>query len=101
MGKGGHEPRARIEARELRVLDRSIHGQSQRQIAAEEGLSQGRRVEDLAPPGTAGPRIFAAGRPAVVVVIFVVDVTVIMARAAPDHVPVLARYSPSARQIAA
>ncbi len=40
-GQGGHEPRARIQARELRVLERSIQGHSQREIAAEEGLTQG------------------------------------------------------------
>ena len=40
-GQGGHEPRARTQARELRVLERSIQGHSQREIAAEEGLTQG------------------------------------------------------------
>ena len=40
-GQGGHEPRPRIQARELRVLERSIQGHSQREIAAEEGLTQG------------------------------------------------------------
>ena len=40
-GQGGHEPRARIQARELLVLERSIQGHSQREIAAEEGLTQG------------------------------------------------------------
>ena len=40
-GQGGHEPRAGIQARELRVLERSIQGHSQREIAAEEGLTQG------------------------------------------------------------
>ena len=45
-GRGGqqrHEPRARIRARELRVLERSVQGWSQRRIAAEEGISQGPR----------------------------------------------------------
>ena len=40
-GQGGHEPRARIESRERRVLERSVRGESQRHIAAEEGLTQG------------------------------------------------------------
>ena len=50
-GQGGHEPRARIQAREQRVLDRSVAGVSQRQIAQEEGITQSavskilRRVE--------------------------------------------------------
>ena len=50
-GQGGHEPRAAVEARELRVLERSIAGLTQRQIAAEEGITQSavsrilRRVE--------------------------------------------------------
>ena len=39
-GQQGHEPRARIRARELRVLERSVQGWSQRRIAAEEGISQ-------------------------------------------------------------
>ena len=50
-GQGGHEPRAQIQAREQRVLDRSVAGVSQRQIAQEEGITQSavskilRRVE--------------------------------------------------------
>lgn len=40
-GQGGHEPRARVESRERRVLERSVRGESQRHIAAEEGLTQG------------------------------------------------------------
>ena len=39
-GQGGHEPRASVQARELRVLERSVAGLSQRQIAAEEGITQ-------------------------------------------------------------
>ena len=39
-GQRGHESRARIRGRELRVLDRSVQGWSQRRIAAEEGVSQ-------------------------------------------------------------
>ena len=39
-GQGGREPRATVQARALRVLDRSVAGLSQREIAAEEGLSQ-------------------------------------------------------------
>ena len=40
-GQGGREPRATVQARALRVLDRSVAGLSQREIAAEEGLTQG------------------------------------------------------------
>ena len=39
-GQGGREPRATVQARALRVLDRSVAGRSQREIAAAEGLSQ-------------------------------------------------------------
>lgn len=39
-GQQGHEPRPRIRVRELRVIDRSVQGWSQRRIAAEEGISQ-------------------------------------------------------------
>ena len=39
-GQGGHEPQASIQARALRVLERSVAGLSQREIAAEEGMSQ-------------------------------------------------------------
>ena len=47
-GQGGREPRATVQARALRVLDRSVAGLSQRQIAAAEGLTQSR-------PGRASP----------------------------------------------
>ena len=40
-GQGGREPRATVQARALRVLERSVAGLSQREIAAEEGLTQG------------------------------------------------------------
>ena len=39
-GQGGREPRATVQARALRVLERSVAGLSQREIAAEEGISQ-------------------------------------------------------------
>ena len=39
-GQDGHEPRATVQAREVRVLDWSVAGLSQRQIAAEEGITQ-------------------------------------------------------------
>jgi DNA-binding CsgD family transcriptional regulator len=39
-GKDGHEPRARIQTRELRALELSIQGSTQRQIAEELGVSQ-------------------------------------------------------------
>jgi len=39
-GQGGHEPRARIRTRELRVLELDIQGMSQHDIAAEVGVSQ-------------------------------------------------------------
>jgi predicted transcriptional regulator len=39
-GQQGHEPRARIRTRELRVLELATQGWSQHQIAAEVGLSQ-------------------------------------------------------------
>ena len=39
-GQQGYEPRARIRARELRVLERSVQGWSQRRIADEEGITQ-------------------------------------------------------------
>ena len=39
-GKDGHEPRARIQTRELRALELSIQGSTQRQIAEELGISQ-------------------------------------------------------------
>ena len=39
-GQGGHEPRAQVQAREQRVLERSVAGLSQREIAAEEGITQ-------------------------------------------------------------
>ena len=51
-GQRGHEPPARIQARELRVLERSIQGWSQRENAAEERVTQAaiskilRRAED-------------------------------------------------------
>ena len=40
-GQGGHEPPAQVQAREHRVLERSLAGLSQREIAAEEGITQG------------------------------------------------------------
>ncbi len=40
-GQGGHEPSAQVQAREHRVLERSLAGLSQREIAAEEGITQG------------------------------------------------------------
>ena len=39
-GQGGHEPRARIRTRELRVLELTVLGWSQHQIAADVGVSQ-------------------------------------------------------------
>lgn len=39
-GRGGHEPRARIRTRELRVLELTVLGWSQHQIAADLGVSQ-------------------------------------------------------------
>ena len=39
-GQGGHEPRAQVQGREHRVLERSVAGLSQRDIAAEEGITQ-------------------------------------------------------------
>ena len=39
-GQGGREPRATVQARALRVLERSVAGLSQREIATEEGMSQ-------------------------------------------------------------
>ena len=48
-----------------------------------------------------GGDIFAAGRPAVLLVILLVDVALIMSRSASDPVAGLARYSASARQMAA
>ena len=39
-GQGGREPRATVQARALRVLERSVAGLSQREIATEEGISQ-------------------------------------------------------------
>lgn len=39
-GQGGHEPRARIRTRELRVMELTVLGWSQHQIAAEVGVSQ-------------------------------------------------------------
>ena len=39
-GTGAREPRATVQARALRVLERSVAGLSQREIAAEEGISQ-------------------------------------------------------------
>ena len=35
-GRSGREPRATVQARALRVLERSVAGLSQREIAAEE-----------------------------------------------------------------
>ena len=40
-GQGGHEPHAHVKAREHRVWERSVAGGSQRDIAAEEGITQG------------------------------------------------------------
>lgn len=51
-GQGGHEPRARIRTRELRVMELSVLGWSQHEIAADLGVSQAavskilRRVEE-------------------------------------------------------
>lgn len=51
-GQHGHEPRARIQTRELRALELSIQGWTQPQIAADLGISQAavskivRRVEE-------------------------------------------------------
>jgi DNA-binding CsgD family transcriptional regulator len=51
-GKGGHEPRLRIQAREMRAYELSIEGKSQTEIAADLQISQPavskllRRVED-------------------------------------------------------
>src|SRR5688572_6176338 len=51
-GRGGYEPRIVIRAREARVLQLAVQGRTQREIAAEVGLSQPavskilRRVED-------------------------------------------------------
>lgn len=39
-GQGGHEPRMRIQTREMRALELSVQGQTQRQIAEELGVSQ-------------------------------------------------------------
>src|SRR4029453_18746451 len=39
-GQGGHEPRARIRTRELRVMELSVLGWSQHQIAGDLGISQ-------------------------------------------------------------
>ena len=39
-GQGGHESHAHVKAREHRVLERSVAGLSQREIAAEEGITQ-------------------------------------------------------------
>ena len=39
-GKDGHEPRMRIQTREMRALELSIHGSTQREIAEELGVSQ-------------------------------------------------------------
>ena len=39
-GQGGHEPRARIRTRELRVMELSVAGWSQHQIAGDLGISQ-------------------------------------------------------------
>lgn len=39
-GKDGHEPRARIRTRELRVMELTVLGWSQHQIAADLGISQ-------------------------------------------------------------
>ena len=50
-GQGGHEPRARIRTRELRVMELTVLGWSQHQIAGDLGVSQAavskilRRVE--------------------------------------------------------
>ncbi len=40
-GQGGHESHAHVQAREHRVWERSVAGWSQRDIAAEEGITQG------------------------------------------------------------
>jgi DNA-binding CsgD family transcriptional regulator len=40
-GQGGHEPRVRIRTREVRVLELTMHGWLQDQIAADLGISQG------------------------------------------------------------
>ena len=51
-GQGGHEPRARIRTRELRVMELTVLGWSQHQIAADLAVSQAavskilRRVEE-------------------------------------------------------
>ena len=53
-GQGGHESRARIQSRELRVMELSVLGWSQHQIAADIGVSQAavskilQRVEERA-----------------------------------------------------
>ena len=39
-GQGGHEPRARIRTRELRVMELTVLGWSQHQIAGDLGISQ-------------------------------------------------------------
>ena len=39
-GQGGHEPRMRIRAREIRALELVIRGWSQHRIAADLGVSQ-------------------------------------------------------------
>lgn len=39
-GQGGHEPRARIRTREMRVMELAILGWSQHQISADIGVSQ-------------------------------------------------------------
>jgi predicted transcriptional regulator len=39
-GKGGHEPRARIQNRAIRAMELSIRGQTQHAIARELGISQ-------------------------------------------------------------
>ena len=39
-GQAGREPRATVQARGLRVLERSVAGLSQREIVAKEGISQ-------------------------------------------------------------
>ena len=39
-GQGGHEPRARIRTRERRVMELTVLGWSQHQVAADLGISQ-------------------------------------------------------------
>ena len=45
-GQGGHDPRARIRTRELRVMELTVVGWSQHQIAADLGVEPGGGVQD-------------------------------------------------------